>query len=253
MARQCDQCGEWCARYEFSSNQWRKGAYAKCQDCVADNKQPGSVIEVQCSVCGRYFQNQNNLEQHMQTHRRRRCADCGRQCDLDEFSNNQLRRGDDARCIDCCQMLYECDVCRREFRGRSQYEAHRRTHQPKVVPCPGCGKMHRSIADTTSHFETGYCPSCPGRDAARRTVHRFVQGAAGGQRFLTGAPQLTYGDEPSGGWQADGNNFRCPSCQRQFKTFGALMSHQEAKPQCRSGGQAPHLALGAGGGSHYEF
>jgi hypothetical protein len=34
MGKSCAACGQYCERYDFSKNQWRKGAAARCEDCV---------------------------------------------------------------------------------------------------------------------------------------------------------------------------------------------------------------------------
>ena len=75
MGRRCSECE--CARHshEFSGNQWRKGpGCSRCKYCV-----DGCNPSFQCQECNRCFENQNNLNMHMQVHRPRSvaCPICG--------------------------------------------------------------------------------------------------------------------------------------------------------------------------------
>lgn len=71
MGRYCAECGDWCSNY--SRNQWFKGdGYSRCMDCV-------NPPIYQCGTCHRTFNNQNELNMHMQVHRPRNvaCPVCG--------------------------------------------------------------------------------------------------------------------------------------------------------------------------------
>ncbi|KAL3791868.1 hypothetical protein HJC23_010728 [Cyclotella cryptica] len=76
MGRYCSECGDWCSRSSFSRNQWIKGDGAsRCKECVGSD----CYSTYQCGECGRIFNNQNELNMHMQTHRPRNvaCPVCG--------------------------------------------------------------------------------------------------------------------------------------------------------------------------------
>mmetsp|Transcript_28580 Transcript_28580/g.60956 ORF Transcript_28580/g.60956 Transcript_28580/m.60956 type:complete len:190 (-) Transcript_28580:293-862(-) len=92
MGRNCADCGDWCSNSNFSSNQWRKGeGCSRCRDCVSGGSQyhttgyAVSAVSYQpdpsypCVVCNRDFNNQNELNMHMQVHRPRNisCPVCG--------------------------------------------------------------------------------------------------------------------------------------------------------------------------------
>jgi hypothetical protein len=117
-------------------------------------------------------------------------------------------------------------------------------------PCPGCGKLCRSVSGTAGHFESGACPSCPGRDAALQAaygqIRRLEDGAGSRGMFTSGQLALTdnyqmdqHGNlqrDWTGGYEHGGDNYSCPGCSRAFKTSQAMLQHIEARPQCRSGG-----------------
>ncbi|KAL7576684.1 hypothetical protein ACA910_005610 [Epithemia clementina (nom. ined.)] len=72
--RNCAQCTATLKRGDYSANQWRKGEGSSlCYDCV-DNP---SLYR--CRVCDRCFDNNNQLNMHLQVHRPRNvaCPVCG--------------------------------------------------------------------------------------------------------------------------------------------------------------------------------
>lgn len=119
----------------------------------------------------------------------------------------------------------------------------------RTVACPGCGRMHFSMGDTAQHFESGRCSSCPGEDYARRQAYGMArQMGIGNQFFVNNNNLLTFNDsgqeDHQAGYEAGGQNYRCPSCQKTFGQFSALLNHQQARAQCRGSG---HAALGFNG------
>lgn len=127
-------------------------------------------------------------------------------------------------------------------------ELDRREQAPQQsVPCPGCGKLCKSMAGTAGHFESGACSSCPGRDNAMRATYgqvRQLEHAGGHERLLTGGRRLLtnqmvlneYGEtDYSYGYEAGGQNYACPNpaCRKGFCSSQGLISHCEAKHACR--------------------
>jgi hypothetical protein len=112
----------------------------------------------------------------------------------------------------------------------------------RTVPCPACGRLYKSASGSVSHFESGGCPSCPGAENARRTAYDFVNKQ--NANFMV--PRLGCGDESeAGGYRADGANYRCQGCRKEFKLLNSLMQHQEARAQCRAyASQSSQLRLG---------
>lgn len=126
-------------------------------------------------------------------------------------------------------------------------ELERREQAPAArVACPGCGKLCKSIAGTAGHFESGACPSCPGRDNALRAAYgqvRQMEHAGGHDGMLTGGRKLLtnqmvlneYGEtDYTYGYEAGGNNYACPNpaCGKGFRSSEALISHCQAKYSC---------------------
>jgi hypothetical protein len=122
---------------------------------------------------------------------------------------------------------------------------HRKRNRPqeqaRELPCPGCGRKFKVMSSVAGHFESGSCHACPGRDAARRAAYGFVrrqEQTTGLHGALTGntQPLLTWSGQAdyTAGYDSDGQNYECPGCSRAFRTLQGLMSHCEAKPQCRS-------------------
>lgn len=109
MGRNCSECGDWCSRGSFTSNQWSKGnGTSRCKDCVS---------LYQCQECHRKFHNSNELKMHMQTHRPRNiaCPVCG---------EGQFRSG--ANAVQHVESGY-CSCCRGVENARQQvYEFARK-------------------------------------------------------------------------------------------------------------------------------
>lgn len=122
---------------------------------------------------------------------------------------------------------------------------------PKTVPCPACGRMYRTMADTAQHFESGACPHCPGEDAARRAAYGYARQMEAGSdvRFTHAQRTLTFNGDGSTDWsagyEADGDNYSCPSCGKPFRALHSMLSHIQSRPQCQ-GGQVGMLKF-----SHY--
>ena len=105
------------------------------------------------------------------------------------------------------------------------------SNSARTVPCPACGRLYKSASGSVSHFESGGCPSCPGAENARRTAYDFVNKQ--NANFMV--PRLGCGDESeAGGYRADGANYRCQGCRKEFKLLNSLMQHQEARARCRA-------------------
>lgn len=130
------------------------------------------------------------------------------------------------------------------YHERSELE-HRKPQRQRVA-CPGCGKMCVGMSGTAGHFESGRCPSCPGRDSAMRAAYGQVcllQHSAGHDGLFTGGQKLlenhmhlnANGDiDYSAGYEAGGKNYACPGCHKRFRSSQALISHCENRTQCTS-------------------
>ena len=180
--------------------------------------------------------------------------------------NNNMGGGGKLRHRSEAARTVPCPHCARLFTDHhavAQHAAGCRERQgtARQLPCPTCGKLYRYVSDAAQHFESGSCPGCPGREAARQVAYGFVANSAAGQRFLTaplaltdggyGAPlRLTCGaarshvSAPSGttGYLPPPDpNYNCPTCGKQFRALSDLMQHQSAKAACGGGGASGTL------------
>jgi hypothetical protein len=153
--------------------------------------------EPHCDECDRTFVNERALAQHDAARHRFECDRCTRMCRS-------------ARALDehnAAFHAHQCGECGRNFTNANNLAQHAQVHRARTAPCPGCGALYRGAADAVLHFETGRCPSCPGRDEARRRAYEFAA-QNGGSGFLTRPLAITSG-AASGGWQAAEDNYRC--------------------------------------------
>lgn len=171
----------------------------------------------------------------------RECAQCQDYLDIGWFSNSQWSKGEGrSRCSQCVEQIqntiYQCHQCGREFETQNNRDQHMQTHRKRTVECPGCGGYYKSATDAALHFETGYCPGCPGRSRARQVAYDYTR--RHGRQFINDQKLLTY--DGGGGWEDGGDNYRCPGCRKAFSALASLMQHQEAKSSCR-GFSTPQL------------
>jgi len=116
----------------------------------------------------------------------------------------------------------------------------------RTVPCLACGRMYRCMAGMANHFESGSCPHCPGADNARRQAYAFVRQQAPG---YTNAPPMLLTFNGAGeqdltqGYVNGGQNYRCPTCQKSFSALHSMLSHIQARAQCKSVNGVRLLAL----------
>jgi rubredoxin len=116
-------CGQWGEREHFSQTQWLKGERrARCEDCTGGRIDPYTRWE--CNQCHRSFETENNLNNHMITHRPR----------------------------------HQCGQCGRVFDGANDLRQHRQVHLERNVACPLCGEVRfRSVTNAVAHVESGSC------------------------------------------------------------------------------------------------
>uniref|UniRef100_A0A7S2YSA1 C2H2-type domain-containing protein n=1 Tax=Entomoneis paludosa TaxID=265537 RepID=A0A7S2YSA1_9STRA len=170
MGRVCSDCNSYQSCSQFSSNQWRKGdGYSRCKDCVSGFSNSGgydsySYDYFECSQCSRTFNNQNELNMHMQVHRPRNvsCPVCG---------ETRFRSG--ANAVQHVESGY-CTGCRGQDQAREQiyrFAAKQKSMRPFMnstpmleygdgsdygVPdlpyhCPDCSKPFRHLSQLLQH------------------------------------------------------------------------------------------------------
>mmetsp|Transcript_11022 Transcript_11022/g.18276 ORF Transcript_11022/g.18276 Transcript_11022/m.18276 type:complete len:180 (-) Transcript_11022:206-745(-) len=168
----------------------------------------------------------------------RYCAECGDWCGGDLFSNNQWRKGNNARCLDCVNgtnnnayqyvaPTYECDECHRTFGDQNQLTMHMQVHRPRNVACPVCHEQRfASGANAVQHVESGYCTGCRGTENARDSIYKFAQQQRGMRPHMANVPMLTNGSHNSG---TPDFPYQCNQCQKSFRQMSQLLQHNDAK------------------------
>ena len=155
-----------------------------------------------------------------------KCAQCRTWKDHDDFSNNQLRKGEGAARCAPCVIGYHCPDCDRSFNNSNELKMHAQVHRPKTISCPICGQgRYASAANAVQHFESGYCVCCPGRDNARQKIFEFTQ-QRGEMRHMLASPPLQLGYQY--GYENEAVPdlpYACQYCDKMFKNLSQLMQH----------------------------
>ena len=104
---------------------------------------------------------------------------------------------------------YECDVCKKTFRFRSNFKSHRLLHeQPKMFQCRSCQKDLLVIAEGTG----------------RMHVENLVKTGTGNPEIV--CKDCCYGDNvPDAGGQKVVHGFMCDKCPRTFRLETNLKIH----------------------------
>mmetsp|Transcript_17434 Transcript_17434/g.25177 ORF Transcript_17434/g.25177 Transcript_17434/m.25177 type:complete len:176 (+) Transcript_17434:30-557(+) len=161
MGRACSSCNQYKSNSNFSRNQWMKGdGFSRCKDCVN-----GYCRSYQCSTCNRVFNNQNELNMHMQVHRERNvaCPVCG-DCRF-RSGANAVQHVESGYCRGCRGQ----DNARMQIykfahsqRGMSSYLTNSTPqlewggYEDSDIPdypycCPDCNKSFRQLSQLLQH------------------------------------------------------------------------------------------------------
>jgi hypothetical protein len=84
------------------------------------------------------------------------------------------------------------------------------------------------LVGAVTHFEDGHCETCLGQDNARRAVHGFLKQK--NANFTL--ERIGYGNDATGGYDSDGNNYVCHGCDKEFPTLKQMIQHQQMKQKC---------------------
>ncbi|KAK1336366.1 hypothetical protein QTO34_004172 [Cnephaeus nilssonii] len=109
----------------------------------------GTDMAVFCLLCGKRFQAQSALQQHMEVHAGVRsyiCSECNRTFPSHTALKRHLRShtGDHP---------YECEFCGSCFRDESTLKSHKRIHTgEKPYECNGCGKKFSLKHQLETHY-----------------------------------------------------------------------------------------------------
>ncbi|KAK1787422.1 hypothetical protein P4O66_002908 [Electrophorus voltai] len=112
-------------------------------------KNPRSDMAIFCLLCGKRFQTQTALQQHMEVHAGVRsyiCSECNRTFPSHTALKRHLRShtGDHP---------FECEFCGSCFRDESTLKGHKRIHTgEKPYECNGCGKKFSLKHQLETHY-----------------------------------------------------------------------------------------------------
>jgi len=202
-------------------------------------------VSAVCSACERVFErgdnwraNNHNMEQHRQTHFMACPWDCGEDI-FDRQANKFAMRaalqrhiaevhGNTSATCPTCQAVFDKGPNRRA--NENSLKEHMQVHEPRSVCCPLCGEQRfRSPINAVQHVESGSCPSCPGREAARRGIYSFIARNQVTQQMLATQPQLHHSSSRRGGGEVPEQPYQCTSCARTFASLSAMLQHQASK------------------------
>ncbi|KAI4879294.1 hypothetical protein NFI96_002867 [Prochilodus magdalenae] len=127
--------------------------YQTCGNRISRGEGPapgkGSDMAVFCLLCGKRFQTQKALQQHMEVHAGVRSYICS-ECDRTFPSHTALKRHLRSHTGD---HPYECEYCGSCFRDESTLKGHKRIHTgEKPYECNGCGKKFSLKHQLETHY-----------------------------------------------------------------------------------------------------
>lgn len=163
----------------------------------------------------------------------RYCADCQEFLSYDDYSGNQLRKGDGvSRCKGCVHGVhgYQCQECNRNFNSQNELNMHMQTHRARTVACPICRDTRfKSNANAVQHVESGFCRGCKGQDNARQQIYEFASRQGALRPYITSTPMLTNGDNGNSYGNVPDKPYCCPDCNKSFRQMSQLLQHQDNK------------------------
>nr|XP_023681840.1 zinc finger and BTB domain-containing protein 16-A-like isoform X1 [Paramormyrops kingsleyae] len=145
----CDQCGAHFSQEEALNSHRQTHSEDSWQKRTGSTPPAGPDVAVFCLLCGKRFQTQLLLQQHMGVHARARSYTCS-QCDRTFPSHTTLRRHLRSHTGD---HPFECEFCGSCFRDEASLCGHKRTHTgEKPYECNGCGKRFSLKHQLETHY-----------------------------------------------------------------------------------------------------
>merc|ERR1712192_54656 len=126
-----------------------------------------------------------------------------------------------------------CPTCYKVFNSweskrenQNCMEQHQQVHRILLYQCPLCGvQRFRAQASAVQHVESGGCPKCRGRVAARNGVYNFVATNQETRHMLSEQPRILY-DGYVARYDIPKRPYKCDQCNKRFTTLGGMMHHQ---------------------------
>ncbi|MBN3289265.1 ZN112 protein, partial [Polypterus senegalus] len=182
-------------------------------DCKNHRTSPTTPKPYCCSICGKRFLHNSNLQLHIRIHTGEKphcCSECGKR-----FSNSySLQRHTR---IHTGEKPYGCTECGKRFADSSHLQKHTRIHSgEKPYYCTECGKRFplKNSLQTHLRIHTGEKPYCCS-DCGKQFSYSSV---------LQKHKRIHTGEKPYG----------CAECGKQFTDNSNLLRHMRIHSGCKS-------------------
>ncbi|XP_046975303.1 PR domain zinc finger protein 5-like isoform X7 [Vanessa cardui] len=172
---------------------------------VHTNKDHKGWSEVLCDVCGQHFRNAKYLRQHIRNEHTKKSVVCTL-CGLTVISKNKLR----THMQNSHNHRYKCYACSDQFathykRSQHMMLAHKSREVIKCSYCPRSfvyrSSMMRHVRETHLQERTAICNVCGWRSFAQYDLQKHM---------------MKHSNE---------RNFKCPACDKAFKTKKTMRQH----------------------------
>lgn len=205
----------------------QKGNYAAVYSKEYHNE------SVRCSICKKYFSDQDILEQHKKNHSRIRnlkCDICSKTFARWDYFNRHLKShstnesfvcnlcGKAFACLDHQKMhmrtharngYIKCEFCEETFTHMDQYKKHLKIHESLPIPCNYCNETFMHLQDLRQHMRMNHsseqnfkCNECG--QAFTRSYH------------LEGHMRTVHNGE---------HPFKCNACNKIFTRLSHMQVH----------------------------
>ena len=132
IKRTCFGCGRDLTRYQFSNDQKKKGAAARCMKCIKNNSM--KQAEVKKINKNRNRNRREKVLAELQQQQRLDCAKCGDRFNL--FSRNQRNKGAAARCMECIKSSMKQAKEKKNYNNKNKNSKALAEQEQKPQPQP---------------------------------------------------------------------------------------------------------------------
>lgn len=172
---------------------------------VHTNKDHKGLSDVLCDICGQHFRSAKYLKQHVRNEHTKKPVVCSL-CGLTVISKNKLR----THMQNFHDHRYKCYVCSDQFpthykRSRHMMLAHKTREVIKCSYCPRSfvyqSSMMRHVRETHLQERTAICTVCGWKSITQYDLQMHM---------------MKHSNE---------RNFKCPACEKAFKTKKTMRQH----------------------------
>jgi uncharacterized C2H2 Zn-finger protein len=169
------------------------------------NREHKGVSQVLCDICGRHFKNTTHLKEHISrehTNKAVKCQVCGEEVPSSTRMRTHMQRAHNK--------TYKCFVCTDVFethyrRSHHMMTVHKHRDEVKCQHCPRIfvfrSTMMRHLRETHLQERNAVCAICGWRAFGTHRLQRHMMK------------------------HSNDRNFKCPSCDKAFKTKKTMKQH----------------------------